>query len=418
MNTADIIDPLIPPYRFERVQNRLYRGGYPKPRNFRFLRRQRLKTLVSLIPSDRDTQLTDYCRAENIERICIPVDSPNENVTLTDEIVSQCLELMTDASRTPLYIHCLDGSNVTGVVVMCLRKLQLWRIASLQNEYLRFEQDGEIIPEESEFVEAYAGKALVLPNPVVDWLWPGRAIEDARLPFKNGVHPVVPLTRLRARETSEICRAEPLRSMSRSATEPSLSESASASYQRQAESDTRSASQHVDSERLSVEPGELKGAGSQQAGPDLSGGRASLHMSASTSVLPELRRTEQPLNARKSRPQSEIHDVLEPVLAALAADESGAGRRAGVFEPLEHDILSMAGSSSGIARDVASEKVAVERGADEANNQTGEALLKLNDADGKSTTSASDRQCSGTGEIREIALSILVRALAIEGLGM
>ncbi|KAI8321957.1 protein-tyrosine phosphatase, partial [Martensiomyces pterosporus] len=169
----DIIDPLIPPYRFERVQNHLYRGGYPKQRNFRFLRRQRLKTILSLIPGDRDNALSEFCEAEGITRITVAVESPNENVTVTDSIVSQCLALVADPARAPLYIHCLDGSNVTGVVIMCLRKLQLWRVASYQNEYLRFEQDGEIIPEESEFVETYTGKGLVLPNPYAQWLWPG-----------------------------------------------------------------------------------------------------------------------------------------------------------------------------------------------------------------------------------------------------
>ncbi|KAJ2666188.1 protein-tyrosine-phosphatase [Coemansia sp. RSA 1199] len=409
MNVADIIDPLIPPYRFERVQNRLYRGGYPKPRNFRFLRRQRLKTLVSLIPSDRDTQLSDYCRDENIDRICIPVDSPNENVTLTDEIVSQCLELMTDPSRAPLYIHCLDGSNVTGVVVMCLRKLQLWRVSSLQNEYLRFEQDGEIIPEESEFVETYTGKGLVLPNPTVPWLWPGRSCDDDKLPFKNGVHPVVPQTRIRARG-SEICKAEPMCSLSRSATEPSLSECTSGSRNQHAESDTWSSSQLIGSEQQGAELDVLRmcheqGSKDPEPRPEL----GALHVSISTSVLPELMPThaERQTGDRKSRPQSEIHNVLEPVLAALA-DENALGKRMGALA--EHDELSVA---STIGHDPTEQ--AVPRGSDDTSSQTGDALLKLSDATDMPALATDGLR---SGEIREIALSMLVQALAIEGLGM
>ncbi|KAJ1962719.1 protein-tyrosine-phosphatase [Dipsacomyces acuminosporus] len=226
----DIIDPLIPPYRFERAQNYLYRGGYPKPRNFRFLRRQRLKTILSLIPGDRDHALSKFCESEGIARIIIHVDSPNENVTVTDTIVSQCLELVTDPARAPLYIHCLDGSNVTGVVIMCLRKLQLWRVASYQNEYLRYEQDGEIIPEESEFVESYTGKGLVLPNPYVQWLWPrlpmpaasASSSGDSSLPFQNGIHPVMRHVKLKQRMPTDICLAEPLASFGKSATLPAL----------------------------------------------------------------------------------------------------------------------------------------------------------------------------------------------------
>ncbi|KAJ2717945.1 protein-tyrosine-phosphatase [Coemansia sp. D1744] len=408
MNVADIIDPLIPPYRFERVQNRLYRGGYPKPRNFRFLRRQRLKTLVSLIPSDRDTHLSDYCRDENIDRICIPVDSPNENVTLTDDIVSQCLELMTDPRRAPLYIHCLDGSNVTGVVVMCLRKLQLWRVSSLQNEYLRFEQDGEIIPEESEFVETYTGKGLLLHNPAVSWLWPGRSCDDDKLPFKNGVHPVVPHTRTRVR-MSDIFKAEPMCALSRSATEPSLSECASGSRNQPTESDTWSSNQPLGSEHQGVEIDVRRtcheqGSKDPEVRPELD----ALHVSISTSVLPELMpaHADRQAGDRKSRPQSEIHDVLEPVLAALA-DESAIGKRMGALA--EHDELSVA---STIGHD--STEQTMPRGSDDTSSQTGDALLKLSDAD----MSALAPDGLRSGEIREIALSILVQALAIEGLGM
>ncbi|KAJ1944474.1 protein-tyrosine-phosphatase [Linderina macrospora] len=218
----DIIDPLIPPYRFGLVQPQLFRGGYPKKRNFRFLQRQQLKTILSLVPSHPDPHLEEFCETENIARITIPVASPNENVTVTDDIISQCLTLMTDPSKLPMYVHCLDGSNVTGVVLMCLRKLQLWRVASYQNEYLRFEQDGEIISEESEFVEAYTGKHLKLPNPYVSWLWPmARAPTDINaLPFKDSVHPVMRHVTLAHRMSTDICQAEPLISLSRSVTDP------------------------------------------------------------------------------------------------------------------------------------------------------------------------------------------------------
>ncbi|KAJ1771684.1 protein-tyrosine-phosphatase [Coemansia sp. RSA 1813] len=230
---VDIIDPLIPPYRFERVQPGLYRGGYPKPRNHRFLRRQRLKTIVSLIPGDNDSSLTAFCSAEHIDRIIINVQSPNENVTVTEETVSKCLKLATDPDRAPMYIHCLDGSNVTGMVIMCLRKLQLWRVASYQNEYLRFEQNGEIIPEESEFVETYTGRSLCLPNPYVNWLWPGRKTgpesDDAvnRLPFKGGLHPVVPFVGLchRSPKPTAIDFPDALPTLSRSATGPAMLDS-------------------------------------------------------------------------------------------------------------------------------------------------------------------------------------------------
>ncbi|KAJ2582898.1 protein-tyrosine-phosphatase, partial [Coemansia sp. RSA 1836] len=343
---ADIIDPLMPPYRFERVQPQLYRGGYPKPRNFRFLRRQQLKTIVSLIPDDRDNLLTEFCDSEGIRRIVIAAESPNENVTVTESIVSRCLELVTNPDTAPVYVHCLDGSNVTGVVIMCLRKLQLWRVASLQSEYLRFEQDGEIIPEESEFVEAYSGRGLMLPNPYAEWLWPGRAAADVNtLPFKNGVHPVVPHTRLRQRMSTDICQADPRSVQSRSATDLALRESGETSrasgaaaagaaeiasarslqhqHQHQQPADRPSSESRSSAQAMaSVESpkhyrvgdmGEDEFEEQSQATDQLS-----LHTSFSTGALPDMTQSSQQLLQRT--PVSDAHEMLEPVLAALAGD--------------------------------------------------------------------------------------------------
>ncbi|KAJ2426935.1 hypothetical protein GGF47_001977 [Coemansia sp. RSA 2524] len=75
----------------------------------------------------------------------------------------------------------------------------------------------------------------------------------------------------------------------------------------------------------------------------------------------------------------------------------------------EHDELSVA---STIGHD--STEQTVPRGSDDTSSQTGDALLKLSDAD----MSALAPDGLRSGEIREIALSILVQALAIEGLGM
>jgi len=44
---------------------------------------------------------------------------------------------MIDPDNLPIYVHCLDGASVTGLVVCCLRKLQTWNISSAMGEFLR-----------------------------------------------------------------------------------------------------------------------------------------------------------------------------------------------------------------------------------------------------------------------------------------
>ncbi|PVZ96591.1 hypothetical protein BB558_007492 [Smittium angustum] len=185
----------IPPYRFGRVEIGLYRGGYPKKRNSSFLERLKLKTIISLIPKEANEVLKSFCSKNNIEHVFIPVEFPEENVTLYNEGISKCLAIMTDVSKQPVYYHCLDGSNVTGLLTMCLRKLQLWQIPSIELEFLRFEKNEEIISEESEFVRGYDGNGLTLQNPYTSWLWPHKtkliAKEPNKLPFAKNIHPTL-----------------------------------------------------------------------------------------------------------------------------------------------------------------------------------------------------------------------------------
>ncbi|KAJ2489648.1 protein-tyrosine-phosphatase [Coemansia sp. RSA 2050] len=447
---SDIIDPLMPPYRFERVQSQLYRGGYPKPRNFRFLRRQRLRTIVSLIPEDRDNLLAEFCYTEGIKRIIIAVDSPNENVTVTESVVSRCLELVTNPDTMPLYLHCLDGSNVTGVVIMCLRKLQLWRVASMQSEYLRFEQDGEIIPEESEFVEAYSGRGLVLPNPYAEWLWPGRVAalggkcDINALPFKNNVHPVVPHTRLRQRMSTEICQADPRPVQSRSATDLASKDSSEtgrathvaeptdrpstkdqfALQQHSTHISAMSAGQSTQTNEISpnfamADIGathsnciQRRPRGETDAADGKDQGQATdqlgLHTSLSTGALPDISLSAQQQQNEQRTPMSDAHEMLEPVLAALAG------------EAMKVAIESKSALDSGKTTKVSTRSntkasVSMKRYEDDGLERHHAASEAKGVSSGNSGTSA------GLFEgavVKELSLSLLVQALAVEGLGM
>ncbi|KAI8925122.1 protein-tyrosine phosphatase, partial [Entophlyctis helioformis] len=123
------LPPLYPPYRFAAVEDDLYRGGFPKDRNLRFLARLRLRTILSLTPDPpSDPALLAFAAAHAITLIHIRVDKPKEAVIpLSFPRVVQILQVLLDVANTaPLYMHCLDGSLVTSVVVCCLRKLQCW----------------------------------------------------------------------------------------------------------------------------------------------------------------------------------------------------------------------------------------------------------------------------------------------------
>ncbi|KAG1700243.1 hypothetical protein DVH05_012048 [Phytophthora capsici] len=129
---------LIPPFRFSTVQQGLYRGSYPTLKNFRFLRRLGLKTVVSVIPEPPTSDLADFCANEKITLLHFYAEKfTSDNVTVSPATAAQILEILVLQKNLPLYIHCLDGSNVSGIVIMILRKLQNWTKLATVSEFCR-----------------------------------------------------------------------------------------------------------------------------------------------------------------------------------------------------------------------------------------------------------------------------------------
>lgn len=178
------LPPIYPPFRYGVVEEDLFRGAYPKERNFRFLRRLRLKAILSLTPDPPNPALSAFCTENNITPIHIRVDKPKEHIPLSFQKTAQILAVLTDTANHPLFVHCLDGTGVTGAVILCLRKLQCWTMASILVESTRYHKEGVIGSEEAEFVEKFNAE-IELPPRIPKWLWGGH------ISFKK--HPTVRL---------------------------------------------------------------------------------------------------------------------------------------------------------------------------------------------------------------------------------
>lgn len=164
---------LIPPFRHAIVEDSFFRGAYPTIKNFRFLRRLHLKTLVSLTPEAHPNRdMREFCEHEGITVHNFFVEKFQDGVTLTNAKVIQVLQIIIRPENLPVYVHCLDGTHVTGLVVMCFRKLQSWNLSTSTAEFCQFEKDGEISREESQFVESFRGE-IEVPPVIPKWLWQG-----------------------------------------------------------------------------------------------------------------------------------------------------------------------------------------------------------------------------------------------------
>ncbi|CAG8564498.1 1331_t:CDS:10 [Paraglomus occultum] len=171
--TQDQFNMLIPPFRYAIVEDEVYRGAYPKSRNLRFLKRLHLKTILSLCPNLPAGDLADFCKEYNIKNITLQVNKVKDNVPLSYSKAVQAIQIIIDPENQPIYVHCLDGANVTGLVIACLRKLQMWSVPSAMGEFLRFLRGGVTSSEENEFVEKFSAE-IEIPCTIPIWLWSGR----------------------------------------------------------------------------------------------------------------------------------------------------------------------------------------------------------------------------------------------------
>ena len=164
------------------VEEGVYRSGYPTVRNLRFLRRLGLRTVVSLTPEDDvNRDLASFCESEGVTRFHRRVERIREarskSVTLGKGTVLEVLEVLVNPANLPVLVHCMDGTHVTGLVIMVLRKLQNYNTAASLNECVRSlkESSAGVSAEERHFLESCKG-SIVLPMVLPKWLWGGKRV--------------------------------------------------------------------------------------------------------------------------------------------------------------------------------------------------------------------------------------------------
>ncbi|CCE85416.1 Piso0_005012 [Millerozyma farinosa CBS 7064] len=172
-------DPLTPPLKFNTVQPDLYRGAYPREVNFEFLRTLNLKTVISLTPhpvtAESDRRFFEFCQKENIKLVHLECAKSGKGkkrgVPLGYSTILDALNYVIHKQHAPVYVHCINGSQVTSLVIACLRKLQFWSSIAIFNEFISFATN--ITVNDRNFVEGFKGELNINFDDKVDWLWVG-----------------------------------------------------------------------------------------------------------------------------------------------------------------------------------------------------------------------------------------------------
>lgn len=132
---------LVPPLRFGQVDPGVYRGAYPQEINVPFLKKRKLKTIISLTPDpltdSADANVIEFIEHEQIKLIHIPTGSKKFK-SLPRTIYSNALEAIENTRDLgPVYVHCLNGLEVTGILVAFYRKQKGWSQRSVIAELIR-----------------------------------------------------------------------------------------------------------------------------------------------------------------------------------------------------------------------------------------------------------------------------------------
>ncbi|BBN05176.1 tyrosine-protein phosphatase SIW14 [Marchantia polymorpha subsp. ruderalis] len=132
-------DLLIPPLNFAMVDQGVYRSGYPNSKNFTFLHKLRLRSVIYLCPEPYPESNLEFLKKDNITLFHFGIEGNKEPfVDIPEDVIRDALKILLDVKNHPILIHCNKGKHRTGCLVGCLRKVQNWSLTSIFDEYRRF----------------------------------------------------------------------------------------------------------------------------------------------------------------------------------------------------------------------------------------------------------------------------------------
>ncbi|KAJ3125595.1 Tyrosine-protein phosphatase dsp1 [Nowakowskiella sp. JEL0407] len=134
-----IEEEIIPCENFNMVCKGIYRSAFPKKKNFPFLKKLGLNSILTLILEDYPEQNKKFLEENNIKLFQFGVAGNKEPfVDIPEDTICAALTCILDRRNHPLLIHCNKGKHRTGCLVGCTRKMQHWSLTSIFDEYRRF----------------------------------------------------------------------------------------------------------------------------------------------------------------------------------------------------------------------------------------------------------------------------------------
>ncbi|KAH0558710.1 hypothetical protein GP486_004641 [Trichoglossum hirsutum] len=127
---------LVPPPNFSLVWQGVYRSSFPREDHFKHLKSLRLKSILTLVPEMYPEANIVFMKENGIKHHQVSMPGNKEPfVKIPPQAIKTALGVILDRRNHPVLIHCNKGKHRTGCVVGCLRKLQMWALSSIFQEY-------------------------------------------------------------------------------------------------------------------------------------------------------------------------------------------------------------------------------------------------------------------------------------------
>ena len=118
--------PPVPAERFNKVDERLYRGAQPTEAGFKRLKELGITTIVNLRmePDAIRTNEKEVVEKLGMKYVGIPVEDGNfftRSRTIPDEAIRSFFKILDDDENGKVFIHCHRGADRTGAMVAFYR---------------------------------------------------------------------------------------------------------------------------------------------------------------------------------------------------------------------------------------------------------------------------------------------------------
>eukprot|EP00760_Papus_ankaliazontas_P006540 PhM_4_TR13087/c1_g1_i1/m.56741 len=145
------------PANFGYVTETIFRSAEPEQLHFPFLESLEPKTIVHLgqTHSEAKPALVAWASENHVNLVQCTVPEAIRG-TMCEDTVIDVLRILLDQRQHPVLVTCATGRYRTGTVVACLRKMQLWNLSSILEEYRRNADVGKVGRlEDEQFIELF-----------------------------------------------------------------------------------------------------------------------------------------------------------------------------------------------------------------------------------------------------------------------